>query len=65
MVTKQYNTALPPEIDESWWTALLAEEEKFNQVGSKDQIIPDELVGRGKDTVKRGGKSSEIDWQKV
>ena len=65
MVTKQYNTAVPPEIDESWWTALLAEEEKFNQVGSKDQIISDELVGRGKDTVRRGGKSSEIDWQKV
>ena len=65
MVTKQYNTAVPPEIDESWWTALLAEEEKYNQVRSKDPTIPDELTGRGKDTVKRGGKSSEIDWQKV
>ena len=65
MVTKQYNTAVPPEIDESWWTALLAEEDKYNQVGSKDKMIPDELVGRGRDNLKRGIKSSEIDWQKV
>jgi hypothetical protein len=25
MVTKQFNKIVPPEIDESWWTALLVE----------------------------------------
>lgn len=65
MVTKQYNTAVPPEIDESWWTALLAEEDKYNQAGSKEHLIADDLVSHGKDNFKRGGKTNEINWQQV
>ena len=65
MVTKQSNNAVPPEINESWWTALLAEEDKYNQVGSKEQAVTDELIGHGKESYKRGGKTSEIDWQMV
>ncbi len=36
MVTKQFSNSEPPEIDESWWTALLAEEEKYDHSGSKE-----------------------------
>jgi small subunit ribosomal protein S1 len=65
MVTKQFNKFVPPEIDESWWTALLAEEEKHNQALSKEHEILDEQASHGKDSYKRGGKTNEIDWQKV
>ena len=65
MVTKQFNKIVPPEIDESWWTALLAEEEKHNQALSKEHDVLDEPAGHRKDSYKRGGKSNEIDWQKV
>ncbi len=65
MVTKQFNKAVPPEVDESWWTALLAEEEKFYQAGSKAHGVSDELASHGKDMYKKGGKTSEIDWQMV
>jgi small subunit ribosomal protein S1 len=65
MVTKQFNNAVPPEIDESWWTALLAEEDKYNQVGVKEQAITDEPLAHGKGSSKRGGKTNEIDWQMV
>jgi small subunit ribosomal protein S1 len=65
VVTKHSNNVVPPEIDESWWTALLAEEDKFNQIGSKEQAITVESRGHEKDSSKKGGKASEIDWQMV
>jgi small subunit ribosomal protein S1 len=65
MVNKQSSNWVPPEIDESWWTALLAEEDKYNQVGLKEQALTDELVNHGKDSFKRGIKTSEIDWRMV
>jgi small subunit ribosomal protein S1 len=65
VVTKHSNNVVPPEIDESWWTALLAEEDKYNQIGSKEQAITVESRGHEKDRSKKGGKASEIDWQMV
>lgn len=65
MVTKQSNNSVPPEIDESWWTALLAEEGKYNQVGSREQTKTEESRDHWSDNSKRGGKTSEIDWQMV
>lgn len=65
MVTKQAPSAIPPEIDESWWTALLAEEDKYNQGFIKEQLKHDELKEHVKENVRKIGKTSEIDWQKV
>jgi len=65
MVTKQSNTTMPPEIDESWWTALLAEEDKYNQVGLKDQVKTDVIAGRPKTNSKKSVKTNEINWHKV
>ncbi|OGN93409.1 MAG: hypothetical protein A2Y88_12475 [Chloroflexi bacterium RBG_13_48_10] len=65
MVTKQSNHSVPPEVDESWWTALLAEEDKYCQVGVKEQLRPDEQFNYGNDRIKRGGKANEIDWRMV
>ena len=65
MVNKQSSNVVPPEIDESWWTALLAEEDKYNQVGLKEQVVMDEPVRHGKESFKRGNKTNEIDWRMV
>ena len=65
MVTKQFNKITHPEIDEFWWTALLAEEEKHNQAWTKEHTVQEESTGHGKDGYRRGGKTKEIDWQKV
>jgi small subunit ribosomal protein S1 len=65
MVTKQSNKASPPEIDESWWTALLAEEERYNHMPSKEQVKLEESFGQGMEIQKKGIKTGEIDWQKV
>lgn len=65
MVTKQSNNSEPPEIDEAWWTALLAEEEKHNQTGSKEAIKADELGSQFSHGIKKGIKTSEIDWDLV
>jgi small subunit ribosomal protein S1 len=65
MVNKQTNNVVPSEIDESWWTALLAEEDKYNQAGKKEQAIADVPVKQGKESFKRGNKTNEIDWQMV
>jgi small subunit ribosomal protein S1 len=65
MVNKQSSNVVPPEIDESWWTALLAEEDKYNQVGLKEQVVMDEPVRHGKESFKRGSKTNEIDWRMV
>jgi small subunit ribosomal protein S1 len=65
MVTKQFNKIVPPEIDESWWTALLAEDENHNQAWSKEHAVQDEEAGHGKDSYRKGGKTNEIDWGMV
>ncbi len=65
MVIKQSNTSEPPEIDEAWWTALLAEEEKYNQNGSKEAIKPDEYIDQARQYPKKQVKTSEIDWDMV
>jgi small subunit ribosomal protein S1 len=65
MVAKQPVNAIPPEIDESWWTALLADEDKYNQVGSKEQVKTEGSREHIRDSIKKAGKTSEIDWQMV
>ncbi|MGE5124105.1 MAG: S1 RNA-binding domain-containing protein [Acidobacteriaceae bacterium] len=52
-------------MDESWWTAILAEEDKYNQVGFKEQVNSEESRERVIENVRRGGKTSEIDWRMV
>jgi small subunit ribosomal protein S1 len=65
VVIKQLNNSESPEVDEAWWTALLAEEEKFNHTGSKDPTKAVEIYEQGSRSTKRGIKTSEIDWQMV
>jgi small subunit ribosomal protein S1 len=65
MVNKHTNYVVHPEIDESWWTALLAEEDKYNQTVNKEQVITDVSVSHGKETLRRSNKTNEIDWQMV
>ncbi len=65
MVTKQSNNSEPPEIDEAWWTALLAEEEKFNHTSPKEPAKHEEYVERGGHIGKKGIKTGEIDWELV
>src|SRR4030043_1225060 len=65
MVIKQPNNSKAPEIDESWWTALLADEEKNKYSGTKELSQVDELYEQGSHSTRRGLKTSEIDWQMV
>jgi small subunit ribosomal protein S1 len=65
MVTKQSNNSEPPEIDEAWWTALLAEEEKFNPTSSKESAKQDEYPEQGGKYTRKAVKTSEIDWEMV
>jgi small subunit ribosomal protein S1 len=65
MVTKQSNNSKPPEIDESWWTALLAEEEKYNPTGSKEITKQDEYPEQAGKYPRKAVKTSEIDWEMV
>jgi small subunit ribosomal protein S1 len=65
MVTKQLNNGVPPEIDESWWNAILAEEDKFAQSRLKAPVKTEALLEHQKEMPKRGSKTSEIDWQMV
>lgn len=65
MVTKKPNHTEPPEIDESWWTALLAEEDKYNQLGVKEQSKIEEPKNRVSESFRKGGKAGEIDWKMV
>ncbi|OGO26994.1 MAG: hypothetical protein A2136_09210 [Chloroflexi bacterium RBG_16_54_11] len=65
MVTKPLNNSMPPEIDESWWTALLAEEDKFNHTGLKEKARSEEARDHVRESVKKTTKVSEIDWQMV
>jgi small subunit ribosomal protein S1 len=65
MVTKQPNPSEPPEYDEAWWTALLAEENKYNHSGVKEQLLNEEAQHQPNQISKKGGNIHEIDWQKV
>lgn len=65
MVIKQSNNSVPPEIDEAWWTALLAEEEKFDHRGSKEPSKGEDVYEPEGHSIRKGVKTSEIDWEKV
>jgi len=65
MVIKQLNNSKAPEIDEAWWAALLADEEKNKYSGTKELAQADELDDHESLNSKRGLKTSEIDWQMV
>jgi small subunit ribosomal protein S1 len=65
MLTKQSNNSEPPEIDEAWWTALLAEEEKFDHTPPREVNRIDEYNERDSHASKRGVKTSDIDWEMV
>ena len=65
MVIKQSNLSKAPEMDESWWTALLADEEKYKNTGMKETIQADDLDEQEENAVRKGQKTSEIDWEKV
>jgi len=65
MVIRQSNNSEPPEIDEAWWTALLAEEEKYNHAGSNGTIKTDEFTDQVSHRFKKSIKTGEIDWDMV
>jgi small subunit ribosomal protein S1 len=65
MVTRQSNNSEAPEIDEAWWTALLAEEEKYDHPGIKEPTKSEEFYEQGLQGTKKGVKTSEIDWEMV
>jgi small subunit ribosomal protein S1 len=65
MVTKQSDYSREPEIDESWWTALLADEEKYRNTGYRELIQQDEVDEPEEYNPRKGQKTGEIDWQKV
>ncbi len=65
MVIKQQNNSKAPEMDEAWWTALLADEDKYKNTRIKDSTQPEEYFEQENHTIKRGLKTSEIDWQMV
>ncbi len=65
MVIKQQNGSKAPEMDEAWWTALLADEEKYKNTGIKDLPQPEEYLDQENHPIKRGSKTSDIDWQMV
>ena len=52
-------------MDESWWTALLADEDKYKNTRIKDSTQPEEYFEQENHNIKRGLKTSEIDWQMV
>jgi small subunit ribosomal protein S1 len=65
MVTKQSSNSKAPEIDEAWWTALLAEEEKYKTSTSRELGLLDEPELLESQSVRKGIKTGEIDWQMV
>ncbi len=65
MVIKQQNNSKAPEMDEAWWTALLADEDKYKNIRIKDSPQPEEYFELENHNIKRGPKTSEIDWQIV
>ncbi len=65
MVLKQPNTSKAPEMDEAWWTALLADEEKYKNAGTRESSLAEDIEEQEEHTVRKGLKTSEIDWEKV
>ncbi len=65
MVTKQQNNSKAPEIDEAWWTALLAEEEKYKTNGTKESIHSEDIAEQEAPSPRRGQRTNEIDWEVV
>ncbi len=65
MVIKQPNLSKAPEMDESWWTALLADEEKYKNAGMKETSQGEDHDEQEEHAVRRGQKTSEIDWERV
>ena len=53
MVIKQPSHSEPPEIDEAWWTALLAEEQKYDHRGTREP-------GRAEDFIEKLEQEREI-----
>jgi small subunit ribosomal protein S1 len=65
MVIKQPIHSKAPELDEAWWAALLAEEEKYKYSGRNELAKAEELYEQASHSAKKGSKNSEIDWQMV
>ncbi len=65
MVTKQPNNSKAPEMDEAWWTALLADEEKYQNSGVKETIEGDESYKPDGLSNRKGTKITDIDWHMV
>jgi small subunit ribosomal protein S1 len=65
MVTKQSNVSKAPEIDEAWWTALLADEEKYKFSSNKEPVPLEEPDETEPQSMRKGIKTGEIDWQLV
>jgi small subunit ribosomal protein S1 len=65
MLIKQPNISKAPEMDEAWWTALLADEEKYKNTGTRDSLRIEEIDEQEEHAAKKGQKTSEIDWDKV
>jgi small subunit ribosomal protein S1 len=64
MVTRQSDNSEPPEIDEAWWSALLADENKHIQAGIKESN-DHEFEDQGLPAGNKGIKTGEIDWEMV
>ncbi len=65
MVSKQQNNSKAPDIDEAWWTALLAEEEKYKNNGTKESIHAEDIAEQEAPSPRRGQRTNEIDWEVV
>ncbi len=65
MVIKQPNTSKAPEMDEAWWTALLADEDKYKNTGTRESSLVEDLEEQEEHAARKGLKTSEIDWEKV
>jgi small subunit ribosomal protein S1 len=65
MVTKQSNNTKAPEIDEAWWTALLADEEKYKFPANRESVLQEDSDELEPQNPRKGLKAGEIDWQRV
>jgi small subunit ribosomal protein S1 len=65
MVIKQPNISKAPEMDEAWWSALLADEEKYKHNGTKESLQTEDFDEQEEHASKKGQKTSEIDWEQV
>jgi len=65
MVIKQPNTSKAPEMDEAWWSALLADEEKYKYNGAKEASQPDGFDDQEQHLARKPQKTGEIEWELV